>query len=125
MCANGGDASWLTRNAKRHVCGTTKMSKRVSALSLESTKSDDVGIEAFLDLQREISKRTANGGVAESKGDVEMAGPRRGSKGTRKRMRAVKSINGESGERKPKRVDCGEKMEARECKVDYETECWL
>lgn len=53
--------------------------RRDGAACSELTKSNNMGIEALVDRQRETSEGIQNGGVAKAKGVVETATPRRGS----------------------------------------------
>lgn len=62
----------------------------------ERTRSNDAGIETFIDLKRESSGWIGNGEVAEGEERVETAKPRRGAKGPQDSMRLVREGSGES-----------------------------
>lgn len=93
--------------------------KRGSAACSQQTKSDNVGIQAFVDRQRDTSERIGNGAVMEGEEAVETAAPRRCSKRTPKGMRVIGRTSGRRKEKKAEWLDRGAKVKAEENDISY------
>lgn len=85
--------------------------RRSNVASSERTRSDNVKMQAFVDLQRKSKEEMSNTEQAESEEDLERAERRRSSAGTLEGMRVIKIVNGKRDEKIAESLDGGAGME--------------